>query len=678
MRNWKLSRKITLGILLIVSLCMGLLYMVAHRTLKGLMQESEREHMDNMLAAETSLIKEYVTRQESLLASYSRTPVVRELLKDAGNGEKQMDAQAYTEDYFSGLDNWEGLYVGEWDTHCIVHSNPDTVGIVLREGDALKALQDAMTSRMGLYDAGIIISPVTGKLILSMYCPVFDTDKTTIVGYVGGGPYVEGLEEILNSLRSEGDTKGYYMINVETGMYIFADDKSLIGTEVQDGMILNIMEKIKAGQDMGEITYEGDNGILAANFQSIKEHDWAVISFDSEKNIYRTAKKNMVILSRICLVFVLVISVLAFIMIFYSLRPMQYIEESILQLNNLKLQENTKLNPWIGTKSEVGKIATALDSLYRALEDIVGTLSACSSSLNDSAAAIQDSSHILISCVTDNSSATTAFAEHTEAISSTVMKVDQEIVGIVSVVSEVEERIKQGNLHSNQLLNKVEEMQKLARDTSENTYVQIAENKKAVEKAIEELQTLMRIDEMASQILEITSQTNLLALNASIEAARAGEAGRGFAVVAGEIGDLANSSSAMATQIQAICNETKNNIAHVQSCFDQVIFFLQNDIQTRFEEFANAGKDYYESIRDMQHIISDVAEASGMFEDIVQNIQTQIREVSDVPESKSIKSQDILDKARQIEETTEAMAGLVNRNIENANAITGIVERFSK
>lgn len=115
MRNWKLSRKITLGILLIVSLCMGLLYMVAHRTLKGLMQESEREHMDNMLAAETSLIKEYVTRQESLLASYSRTPIVRELLKDAGNEEKQMDAQAYTEDYFSGLNNWEGLYVGEWD-----------------------------------------------------------------------------------------------------------------------------------------------------------------------------------------------------------------------------------------------------------------------------------------------------------------------------------------------------------------------------------------------------------------------------------------------------------------------------------------------------------------------------------------------------------------------------------
>ncbi|MDE6981938.1 MAG: hypothetical protein K2P60_11150, partial [Lachnospiraceae bacterium] len=73
---------------------------------------------------------------------------------------------------------------------------------------------------------------------------------------------------------------------------------------------------------------------------------------------------------------------------------------------------------------------------------------------------------------------------------------DQEIAEIVTVVSEVEERIKQGNIHSNQLLNKVEEMQQMANETVENTNVQIAENQKAVEKAIEELQTLMRIDEM--------------------------------------------------------------------------------------------------------------------------------------------------------------------------------------
>ena len=60
MKNLKLSSKITLGIMLIVFCCMSLLYLTANRTMKGMMQESERNHMENMLEAQTSLIEEYV------------------------------------------------------------------------------------------------------------------------------------------------------------------------------------------------------------------------------------------------------------------------------------------------------------------------------------------------------------------------------------------------------------------------------------------------------------------------------------------------------------------------------------------------------------------------------------------------------------------------------------------
>ena len=75
--------------------------------------------------------------------------------------------------------------------------------------------------------------------------------------------------------------------------------------------------------------------------------------------------------------------------------------------------------------------------------------------------------------------------------------------------------------------------------------------------------------------------------------------------------------------------------------------------------------------------ISDVAEASKIFTDTVQNIQSQIREVSDVPGGESIRSEDIIDKTRQTEETTKAMTVIVDRNKENANVISGIVKRFS-
>lgn len=678
MKNWKLSRKITLGIMLIVLICMSLLYVTANRTMNGMMQESERSHMENMLKGQTGLIEEYVTHQEDMLSSYSKSPVVRELLKDAESDEKFEIAQNYTVDYYEGLKNWEGLYIGEWDTHVIAHSNPEVIGVVTREGEGLKALQNAMLSRNGLYDAGIIVSPASGKLILSMYCPVFDTDGKTVLGYVGGGPYAEELEALLNELRSEEDTAGYYMINVETGMYIFADDKSLIATGIEDEMLLNIMEEIKSGRDTGEITYEGAEENYIAAYQYIDRHGWAVISYDSESNIYRTARENMRALGRICLAFVLLISVLSFVMIVVSMRPLRYVEEAIVRLSELKLLKSRKLEPWIGKRSEIGKIATAMDSLYGALGEMVATLSACSSSLSESAVAMQNSSDVLIACVADNSSAATTFAQHTEQINDTVARVDQEVDEIARVVSEVEQQIKEGNVQGNELLGKVEEMQHLAENTMVSTDRQIEENQGEIETAMEKLQTLMRIDEMAAKILSIASQTNLLSLNASIEAARAGEAGKGFAVVAEEIGDLANNSSEAAAQIQLICNETKDNIEHVQKCFDQVILFLQNDVHKRFTEFADVTRDYYKSVEDIQHIISDIAGASQIFADTVQNIQSQIREVSDVPGGESVRSEDMIDKARQTEETTRAMTVIVDRNKENANAISGIVKRFTK
>ena len=76
-------------------------------------------------------------------------------------------------------------------------------------------------------------------------------------------------------------------------------------------------------------------------------------------------------------------------------------------------------------------------------------------------------------------------------------------------------------------------------------------------------------------------------------------------------------------------------------------------------------------------IISDIAEASEIFVGTVQNIQAPIREVSNVPDAQNIRSQDILDKARQTEETAESMNSIVSKNRENANEISGIVGRFS-
>ena len=140
MKNRKMSTKITTQITFVIILCIFSLYAIAGNRMNSMMKQTEIAHLQSNMLGQAKLVEEYINHQEDSLTSFSKAPVVAELLKDPTNPKKQRAAQQYTESYFAGLDQWEGLYIGEWNTHVLTHSNPKAIGMVTRKGDGLKQL----------------------------------------------------------------------------------------------------------------------------------------------------------------------------------------------------------------------------------------------------------------------------------------------------------------------------------------------------------------------------------------------------------------------------------------------------------------------------------------------------------------------------------------------------------
>jgi methyl-accepting chemotaxis protein len=125
--------------------------------------------------------------------------------------------------------------------------------------------------------------------------------------------------------------------------------------------------------------------------------------------------------------------------------------------------------------------------------------------------------------------------------------------------------------------------------------------------------TAKNINQIITDIEDISQQTNLLSLNATIEAARAGEAGHGFAVVASSVGVLANQSRESALKTGELINETNSAIDRgseyakvVQNELQDMILKL-NNIVSEILSLNTASISQQEEFVSMKKAIDDIS-----------------------------------------------------------------------
>lgn len=675
-----LSTKIIACILAVQVVVMGAMVLFISNAITNNTRQSTTNNMETVVEERSRIIENYVQEVEQTLTAYSRAGEILDVLKNPTDEAAVAAAQAYTEKFSADVSNLEGLYVSEWNTHVLAHTNAAVVGITTREGDPLKALQDALLAADGVYNTGIIISPASGQQIVSIYRAVFDENGEPI-GLVGGGVFTMGLIQLLDSLTMQGmENAEYRMVNVTNGQYIFCEDAEKVATEAEEEYIRSLCAQYSGSSENGmgftEYTQNGQDNI--ATYYYMANRGWLFIVSDSAAEIFATTNRLKQIMFFLAVITLAILLVVSGVVIRGLMNPLGAIEESIVDLQKFNIGDNPAIQKHIQRKDELGSIAEATDGLIHSLQTISDTLNDCSQSLNEKAESMRSSAESLADGTSDNIAVTQQLSASMENTNTLVQSVNSEIDSINRLVDIILQGITASVNTSDSVIGSAINMKDEADFAYRNGEEKLDETKVAVEKAIGELKSLTRINELAAEILSIAGKTNLLSLNASIEAARAGEAGKGFAVVAGSIADLAETSKETASSIQDICGEANNSIAIVNSCFESIISFIEEDVVEQFKGFAEKSTNYSEAVNQIKEKLDGMLEAVGRLERSVTQIAENASDVSTI----MIENQTAIGTIVEKNETTARIAGTTQdqsiQNREMADHLGEIVGRFHR
>lgn len=201
-KNKKLATRIGVITTIIILAGMVLLWLVVSTNAASMVKNDITNQMTDAVESRAAIINEYVLSAEEYMTAFALGSEVRDLLLNPTDPELLKRTQKYTEDFAAVKGVFEGLYIATPDTYVLTHTSESAIGMTTRSGESLETFQDTILSQKSLTNLGIMKSPGTGSMILSMYYPIFEGKRC--IGYVGAGVYASHLMDSLLNLNIKG------------------------------------------------------------------------------------------------------------------------------------------------------------------------------------------------------------------------------------------------------------------------------------------------------------------------------------------------------------------------------------------------------------------------------------------------------------------------------------------
>ena len=230
--NKKLAAKISILTTKITLAGMLLLWLVISFSTTSIVRNDITSQMMNAVESRAVIIDDYVTSAEEYLKAFALSGEVQHLLKNPDDPELLRRAQQYTVDFSNIKGIFEGLYIADTNTYVLTHTAKEAIGITTRKGEDAETFCNTILATKDLTNLGIMQSPGTGNMVISIYCPIYD--GSTCIGFVGTGVYADRLMDALLDLELKNlPENNYVFMNAHTGIYLYHVDESLLNTQVK-------------------------------------------------------------------------------------------------------------------------------------------------------------------------------------------------------------------------------------------------------------------------------------------------------------------------------------------------------------------------------------------------------------------------------------------------------------
>lgn len=666
--NQKLATRIGIITTAIISIGMLLLWFVVSDRVASIVKSNITNQMMDAVESRASIINDYVASAEEYMMAFALGSEVRDLLIDPENPALLQRGQQYTEDFASIKGIFEGLYISTPDTYVLTHTSKGAIGITTRTGESLEEFRNTILAQPELTNLGIMKSPGTGSMILSMYYPLFENQRC--IGYVGAGVYASRLMDVLLDLNIEGlPHSEYVFLNAETGVYLYHQDESLLNTKTDDKGYLEILQRIKANgtTQADTYSYQDEQGVdQLVVYKYLKDRNWVFMVRDDAAEVYQNVKTVRTNVGILCSAVAAVIILATLLILYQEGRELMVMERAIRRLGNLELSADHELEPFHKRKDEIGMIAQTIhhvcDCLRKTIDDIarilgemangniavdvvknesyyIGDFKVLVESLKSIRTHLTDVMRHITHIANQVGSGANQVSAGAQALSQGTRQQELSVNGLAANITDITTRIQSSAVRCS---NASELVDKATGYTTEADakMAQLMTATKNIE------QSSAKIVSITKTIEDIAMQTNVLALNAAIEATKAGAAGKGFSVVSEEVRSLASKSA-----------EAARNTS-------ELIDHSIQDVKTGTESSSHAISAMQiisECIQSIKALMDEIELASVQQSEMIVSVENRVKEVSGVIQANSAAAEESAEISNELSNQAKTLNQLIGQ-----------------